>query len=46
MHNIYRYRWDIHSVYDRAIEPNHDNKHNKYSKNDKTEALSDEHIHR
>jgi len=46
MYSIYRYRWDIHSVYDKAIESDHDNKHNKYSKNDEIKALSSEHIHR
>ena len=46
MHDVYRYRWDIHNVCDRAIGPDHDNKHDKYSENDETEALSSEHIHR
>ncbi len=46
MHNIYKYRWDIHSIYDRATESNHNDKYNKYSKNDKIKALNSEHIHR
>ena len=46
MHNIYKYRWDIHSVYNRATESNHNDKYNKYSENDKIKALNSEHIHR
>ncbi len=46
MHNIYRYRWDIHSVCDEATESDHDDKHSKYSKNDETEALNNEYIYR
>ncbi len=46
MYNIYKYRWDIHSVYDEATESDYDNEHNKYSKNNETEALNSEYIHR
>ena len=45
-HNVYKHRWDIHSVYNEVTESNHDNEHNKYSENDETKALNDEHIHR
>jgi len=46
MYNVYKYRWDIHSVYDEATEPDHDDEHSKYSENDETEALNNEHIYR
>ncbi len=46
MYNVYKYRWDIYSVYDRAIEFDYDDKYNKYNKNDETKALNNEHIHR
>ncbi len=46
MHDVHRYRWDIHSVYDRATGPDYDNEHSKCDENDETEALSSEHIHR
>ena len=46
MYNIYKYKWDIHSIYNEATESDHDNKYNKYNKNDETEALSSEHIHK
>ncbi len=45
-HNVYKYRWDIHSVCNEATESNHDNEHNKYDENDETEALSSEYIYR
>jgi len=45
-HNVYEHRWDIHSVYNRATESDHDNKYSKYNENDETEALSNEHIHK
>ncbi len=46
MYDVYKYRWDIHSVYNRAIESDHDDKYNKYSKNDETKALNSKHIYR
>ena len=46
MYDVYKYRWDIHSICDRATESDHDNKYNKYDENDETEALSSEHIYR
>ena len=46
MHDVYRYRWDIHSVYNEATKSNHNNKHSKYSKNDEIRALSNEYIYR
>ena len=46
MHDVHKYRWDIHSVYDRATESDYDDKHNKYDENNETEALNDEHIYR
>ncbi len=46
IHNIYKYKWNIHSVYSEATEPDHDNKYNKYSENDEIKALSNEHIYR
>jgi len=46
MHDIHKYRWDIHSVYDEAIEFNHDDEHSKHNKNDEIKALSSEHIYR
>jgi len=46
MHDVHKYRWDIHSVYDEATESDHDDKHSKCSENDETEALNSEHIHR
>ncbi len=46
MYDIYKYRWDIHSVYNEATEPDHDNKHNKCDENDEIRALSNEYIYR
>ncbi len=46
MHDVYKHKWDIHNVYDEAIESDHDDEHNKYSKNDETKALSNEYIYR
>ncbi len=46
MYDVYKYKWDIYSIYDEAIESDHDNEHSKYSKNNRTEALSSEHIYR
>ena len=45
-HNIYKYRWDIHSVYSEVTESDYNNKHNKYNENNETKALNSEHIHR
>jgi len=46
MYNVYKYKWDIHSVYSEATESGYDNEYNKCSKNDETEALNNEHIYR
>ncbi len=46
MHDVYKYRWDIHNVYDEVIESDHDNEYSKYDKNNKIKALSNEYIHR
>ncbi len=46
MYDVYRHRWDIHSVYSEATESDYDDKYSKYSKNDEIKALNDEHIHR
>jgi len=46
MHDVYKYRWDIHSVYDEVTESDHNNKHSKHSENDETKALNDEYIYR
>ncbi len=46
MYDVYRYRWDIHSVCDEATESDHNNEHNKCSKNDEIRALSNEYIYR
>ncbi len=46
MHDVYKHRWDIHSVYSEVTESDHDDKHSKSDENDETEALSSEHIHR
>ncbi len=46
MYNVYKYRWDIHSVYNEAIKSDHDDKHNKHSKNNEIKALNSEHIYR
>jgi len=46
MHNVYKYRWDIHSVYDEAIESDHNDEYSKHNKNDEIRALSSEYIHR
>ncbi len=46
MYNVYKYRWDIHSVYDEATESDHDDEYNKCDENNKIKALNSEHIHR
>ncbi len=46
MYDVYKYRWDIHSVYSRATESDYNNKHSKYSENNEIKALSNEYIHR
>ncbi len=46
MYDIYKYRWDIHSICDEATESDYDDEHSKYDENDETKALNDEHIHR
>ncbi len=46
MYDIYKYRWDIHSVYNEATESDHNDKYNKYSENNETEALNSEYIHK
>ncbi len=46
MYDVYKYRWDIHSIYDEAIESDYDNKYSKYDKNDEIEALSNKYIHK
>jgi len=46
MHNVYKYKWDIHSVYNEATEFDHDDKHSKCNENDKIKALNNEHIYR
>jgi len=46
IYDVYKYRWDIYSVCDEAIEFDHDDKHSKYDKNNEIKALNDEYIHR
>jgi len=46
MHDVHKYKWDIHNVYSEATESDHDDKHSKHSENDETEALNNEYIHR
>ncbi len=46
MYDVYKYKWDIYSVYSEATESDYDNEYSKYDENNETEALNSEHIHR
>ncbi len=46
MYDVYKYKWDIYSVYNEATEPNHDDKHSKYDENDEIKVLNSEHIYK
>ena len=46
MYDVYKYRWDIHSVYSEATESDYDDEFSKYSKNDEIKALNSKYIHR
>jgi len=46
MYDVYKYRWDIHSVYSEATESDYDDEYSKYSKNDEIKALNSKYIHR
>ncbi len=46
IYNVYKYKWDIHSVYNRATESDHNDEYNKCSENDEIKALNSKYIYR
>ena len=46
MYDVYKYKWDIYSIYDEAIESDHDDKYSKHDENDEIEALNNKYIYR
>lgn len=45
IHNIYKYKEDIHSICDRAVRSDYNNKYNKCNEEVKVRIISSEHIY-
>jgi len=46
IYDVYKYKRDIYSIYDRAVRSDYDNKHNKHDEEVRVRTMSSEYIYR